>query len=83
MTVTKIIRCKRCSEFLTPKNTVWLQYSNKTGLFSDPNVVSLPESELEGNFPFGINCAKEIVAANGLMWDASLGMFFSNGFSRE
>ena len=57
--------CERCGEKLDPKTAVWLELSTHTGLFTDPEVALLPESESQGGFAFGKSCAAAVLKAGG------------------
>lgn len=51
--------CARCGRELEPGRLVWLELSTKTGRYTDPDRVRIPEDESQGLFPFGKDCAKE------------------------
>jgi hypothetical protein len=57
--------CERCGEKLNPKNLTYLELSTETGLFTDPDLVTLPENESQGGFTFGKDCAKAVLANGG------------------
>jgi hypothetical protein len=59
--------CERCGERLDPKKIVWLELSQETGLFTDPDIALLPEKESQGGFTFGKACAKAVLANGGDM----------------
>ena len=55
----QIIRCTRCNEKLHSRRIKWLELSTKTGCYTDPEIVLLPEEESQGCFPFGLVCARK------------------------
>lgn len=57
--------CERCGERLNKKTLVWLELSQETGLFTDPDKVVLPENESQGSFTFGKACAKAVLNNGG------------------
>jgi hypothetical protein len=58
-------RCERCGEQLNPKTAVYLELSTKTGRYTDLDQSGmLPESESQGCFPFGRDCAVKAIAGD-------------------
>lgn len=57
--------CERCNERLDPSKIVWLELSQETGLFTDPDKAVLPENESQGGFTFGRACANSVLKNGG------------------
>jgi hypothetical protein len=57
--------CEKCGDLLNQKRIKWLEYSNKTGLYTDPKKVKVKEDDSQGLFPFGQACAKTVLKNGG------------------
>jgi len=51
--------CENCGRELNPKKIKWLELDTRTNTFTDDE---LPEQYSQGGFPFGIACAKRVLA---------------------
>jgi hypothetical protein len=60
---TDALRCERCGQKLHPSKAVWLERSWRTNLYSKPGTV--PESESQGGFAFGPDCARMVLINGG------------------
>jgi len=60
-----IERCLCCGKVLDPNKIKWLELSTNTGLYTDSDVVKVPEEESQGFFAFGITCAAKVVKRGG------------------
>lgn len=56
--------CERCGREITGE-PVGLELNGCTGLYSDPEIVTVPPEQSQGLFYFGANCAKTIQANDG------------------
>ena len=61
--MTKHHTCTRCGASLNPRTLVWLELNAKTGRYTDPAHVEIPEGDSQGTFPFGRDCAAAIRSA--------------------
>lgn len=54
------IRCEKCNQLLS-KDVVWLALDQRTHTYTD-NEDGIPEDLKMGYFPFGVDCAKKMIA---------------------
>lgn len=57
--------CERCGDLLDPKTKVYLELNCYTGIYTDPDKVTVPGNESQGLFWFGRACAKRVLASGG------------------
>jgi hypothetical protein len=55
--------CEHCNRKLNPNKMVWLEYNNLTNTHHAEGEV--PEEDSMGMYPFGVTCAKKIIASGG------------------
>lgn len=55
----RLLFCEHCKAKLNPDKAVWLELDQRTGTYTDQPV---PEEFSQGGFPFGADCAKNMLA---------------------
>lgn len=61
--MTDRLYCEQCGAELKPRHVVWLELDFTTGLYS----TSVPSEKSQGLFPFGSDCAAEVLLNGGVV----------------
>lgn len=76
-------RCENCGERLHKDRIVWLELNSRTHRYCDPDVTPVPETDSQGGFPFGIACAKRVLANGGELTNGAGGNIVLSARDRD